>query len=650
MRREYRIRFLPVDRIFPAEEGDNLLEIAMRAGVHINASCGGRGVCGKCRVRIAQGTVNEPVEVRLDDNDRALGFHLACSSLIKEDITVEVPLESQIDRTILSRPVILRDSETAKANDARVEQFGFEPPVARHYLELPRPDIDDNISDTTRLVRELAPRIHCTEAALPLGVIRGMASRLRDADWKVTVNVSRIDGMPHITAIEKGDRTDDHYAIAIDIGTTTITADLIGLSSQSRSPRIVASASDYNAQISYGEDVISRIMYCRKPDGLARLQEVVAATLNKLIAEVGEQSGIESDNISHIIVAGNTTMMHLFYGIDPRYIMLEPYTPVTNTFDPAYAIEVGLKTGKDALLYSIPGVASYVGGDIVSGIALSGMTEHHEISLFMDIGTNGEIALGNSEWVLCASCSAGPAFEGGGIEFGMRASPGAIEKVSINPVTCEPMILTIDRKSPLGICGSGLIDLVAELVVAGIIDRNGKFTSERAGRHLRRGVNGMEYVLCFASETGIERDIVINEIDLDNIMRTKAAVYAGCRVLMESGGVAFFDLGRVVIAGGFGHSIDVEKAIMIGLLPELPAKRFQFMGNASLGGARAACASTGFFEKAKTIARSMTNIELSNNARFMDEFMAAMFLPHTDDKSFPETLKKLRVFKVPGEK
>ncbi len=336
--------------------------------------------------------------------------------------------------------------------------------------------------------------------------------------------------------------------------------------------------------------------------------------------------------------------MHLLYRIDPRHIMLAPYTPAATSFPPWDARELGFMAGLDAGVYSIPGVSSYVGGDIVSGVALSGMTQGNEISLFMDIGTNGEIVLGNDEWLLCASCSAGPAFEGGGIEFGMRAAPGAIEKVHVNPATLEPMVLTIGHESPLGICGSGLIDLVAELLMAGAIDRNGKFSLHKQGGRVREGRSGMEYVLCFASETGIERDIVLTEIDLDNIMRTKAAVYAGCTVLLQNGGIAFTDLGSVIIAGGFGHSIDVEKAMIIGLLPELPAGKFRFLGNASLGGARIAALSRNFFAKTADIARSMTNIELSDNAQFMHEFMAAMFLPHTDEKMFPETVKMIGLY------
>lgn len=639
---EYRIRFLPMERTIPAEEGENLLEIAMKAGVHINASCGGRGVCGKCRVRMAEGTLNSSTHPSIGEEDYAAGVRLACLSSVSGDVVIEIPLESQVDRSILRRSTVMSDVDAGDIDEAFLGEYGREPLVERYNLTIHRPDEQDNISDAARIARALASRPGCGDpVVLPLRVMRGLGAKLRDADWNVTVDVV-MSGRKEITSITKGDVGASHYAIAVDIGTTTVAAQLLCCDQEDGKGIILASSSDYNRQISFGEDVISRIMYAGKRNGLRKLQEVVVSTVNLLIGELLEEKGVDRADVSHIVVAGNTTMMHLFYGIEPKYIMLAPYTPLATAFPPVGCGEVGLETAPHARLFAIPGVSSYVGGDIVSGVALSGMTEREGVSLFMDIGTNGEIVLGNRQWLLCASCSAGPAFEGGGIEFGTRAAPGAIEKVRVNPVTLEPMILTIGRRKPLGICGSGLIDVVAELLLAGVIDRNGKFSTGQQTRRVRDGSNGREYVLCFASETNIERDIVITEIDLDNIIRTKAAVYAGCSVLLENGGLAFGDLDMVIIAGGFGHSIDVEKAIVMGLLPELPAERFRFMGNASLGGARIAAVSRGFFEKAGEVARSMTNIELSNNAQFMDEFMAAMFLPHTDGRAFPETMKALK--------
>jgi uncharacterized 2Fe-2S/4Fe-4S cluster protein (DUF4445 family) len=283
-----------------------------------------------------------------------------------------------------------------------------------------------------------------------------------------------------------------------------------------------------------------------------------------------------------------------------------------------------------------------VGGDIVAGVIGSGIFQKDKVTLFMDIGTNGEIVLGNKDWLMCTSCSAGPAFEGGGIKFGTRAGRGAIEQVKINPSTYEPMILTIGRAKPIGICGSGLIDLVAELIEVNLIDQNGKFERDIGTKRLREGDSGYEYVICYAPETQINKDIVITEVDLDNLIRAKAAMYAGCKVLLDNAGLAFKDLDMVIIAGGFGHYIDLEKAQIIGLLPELPLDSFIFVGNGSLLGARLLSFSKGFLNETERIARTMTNVELSNNNKFMDEFIAAMFLPHTDGSAFPKVVERLK--------
>jgi uncharacterized 2Fe-2S/4Fe-4S cluster protein (DUF4445 family) len=335
-------------------------------------------------------------------------------------------------------------------------------------------------------------------------------------------------------------------------------------------------------------------------------------------------------------------MMHLLFAIDPTHIMLAPYTPATTSFPPVQAKHLGIEIGEHVYARALPCVASYIGGDIVAGVIASSMTRNEKVSLYMDIGTNGEIVLGNKEWLLSASCSAGPAFEGGGIQFGMRASRGAIERVRINPSTFEPMIFTVAKTKPAGICGSGLIDIVAGLLETGLIDQKGKLKKDIGTKRIRKSPDGHEYVLCYAPETGIDKDIVITEIDLDNLIRTKAAIYAGCKVLLDSGGLSFFDLDTIIIAGGFGHYIDIEKAKVIGLLPDLPDNKFRFIGNGSLSGAHLVSLNSDIWLEAKKIAKMMTNVELSNNNRFMEEFVAAMFLPHTDQGLFPEVMERLR--------
>jgi len=521
-------------------------------------------------------------------------------------------------------------------------------------VELSVPLLEDNISDFDRLIRELGNKVPKENISAPLKIIRELGKVARESEWKITVTLVSWDDCFRVVRIEPGDRTTRAYSIAVDIGTTTVCGRLIDISlkgpgiggqGSGKEPvhgGIVAEAADYNSQIGYGEDVISRIMYTRKKGGLKKLQNVVVKTINDIINELLRAGGIVNDEISQIVFAGNSTMMHLLFEIDPKNIMLAPYTPATTTFFPERAKHLGIDAGEHAYSFVLPCVASYIGGDIVAGVLASAMMKNDKVSLFIDIGTNGEVVLGNKEWLLSASCSAGPAFEGGNIKFGMRASRGAIERVRINPSTFDPMIFTVEKTKPAGICGSGLIDIVAGLLETGLIDQKGKFKKDAGTERVRKGSDGYEYVLCFAPETGIERDIVVSEIDLDNLIRTKAAIFAGCKVLLASADLRFQDLNTIIIAGGFGHYIDIEQAKVIGLLPDLPDDKFRFIGNGSLAGAHLVSVDSRRWLEAKKIAGMMTNIELSNNNHFMEEFVAAMFLPHTDQDLFPEISERLR--------
>ncbi len=490
------------------------------------------------------------------------------------------------------------------------------------------------------------------EVSVDFRMLKKLSAVLRAAKWCATVTIALTGKGYTLINIEPGNTEELNYSIAIDIGTTTVCGQLLDLARCKTYGRpggvegtqvcTLAETADYNAQISYGEDVITRIVFSQKGEGLKRLQEVVVSTINGVIGELLSMSGVSADRVSHLVLAGNTTMTHLVLGLDPKYIMLDPYTPTANFIPPVRAVDIGLNVKDHVFTYIFPCVASYVGGDIVAGVLGSGVFQREEVTLFIDVGTNGEIVVGNKDWLTCTSCSAGPAFEGGGIKFGMRAGKGAIEQVKINPSTCEPMILTIGREQPAGICGSGLIDAVAELFEAGVIDQNGKFDRELPTGRVRQGESGWEYVLSYAAESRIGRDIVLTEVDLDNLIRAKAAIYAGCKTLLDSVGLAFEDVQRVIIAGGFGHSVDLEKAQTIGLLPDVAPEKFLFVGNGSLLGARLLSFSRDLLKEAERIARTMTNVELSNNPGFMDEFVAALFIPHTNESAFPRVTEQLR--------
>jgi uncharacterized 2Fe-2S/4Fe-4S cluster protein (DUF4445 family) len=425
--------------------------------------------------------------------------------------------------------------------------------------------------------------------------------------------------------------------VALDIGTTTVCVELVDL----RSGEVIAEAAEYNRQAQRGEDVITRIVHAQKPGGGEELQSLVMSSINQVIDEVMEKNGSSKKSISCMVAAGNTTMTHLLLGMETRYIREAPYVPVANFMPLVWASDVGIDVPDCVQLYSYPAVASYVGGDIVSGILGSGVFQREELTLYMDIGTNGEIVLGNREWLACAACSMGPAFEGGGIKHGMRADLGAIEGFHINPITLEPMLITVGRKKPLGICGSGLISVLAELLSGCVIDRNGKFERDISSDRIRSGQFGHEYVIAWAEDSGTGDDIVINEVDIENLIRAKGALFAGCQTLLESLNLSFDDLDRVIIAGAFGRYINLEKGKQIGLFPDIPAEKFYFLGNGSLLGSRLVCLSKGMFIEVERIAKMMTNVELSDNQSFMDKYMGALFLPHTDARFFPHVSEAL---------
>jgi len=633
-----KIHFEPdnVDTI--VGQGDNLLQAAIGAGVHINASCGGNGVCGTCKVLIRKGELESTKSEKLSAEEWEQGVRQACQSRVITDLTVYIPVESRLERAVLSR-------ESKNVSEVMATNWRFKPLLSKCFLELTPPTIEDNTSDQSRVLRGLKRQCGISPLAVDFDVVEKMSRVLRDSDWKVTVTilvtaVGVRDSDRHRTRlinIEPGDTRREHYSLAVDVGTTTVCGQLLDLSRG----KIMAQSIDFNRQISYGEDVISRIAYSQKPGGLKKLQQAVVATINGVIKELVTESQIDVLDIGHLAVAGNTTMLHLLLGLDPKYVRLAPYTPVASFMPQVKASSLGIEVGQHVCLVASPLVASYVGGDITSGIVGSGVYQRKKLTLYIDIGTNGEVVIGNSDWMVATSCSAGPAFEGGGVKHGMVATTGAIEDFDIDPSDLEPVVGTIGGVKPKGICGSGLINIVAGLYEAGALGANGRFNTDLPTERIRQGSDGYEYVLAWAPETQISKDIVITEVDIDNLIRAKAAIYAGCQTLIKSVGFALADLEQVIIAGTFGSHIDIEKSISIGLFPDIPRDRYVFIGNGSLSGARLVSFSTDLMDDARRVAMMMTNIELSENTDFMNNYVAALFLPHTDASEFPTVSKRL---------
>jgi uncharacterized 2Fe-2S/4Fe-4S cluster protein (DUF4445 family) len=623
--------FKPSGKVVEAEVGANLLDVALTAGVEVNAPCGGQGRCGRCKVMVEMGAVARRPSAKLAPSEETEGYALACQTIIKGDVVVVVPTKEEIDR----RPKV----ETAAEKIALPFTCDWrkQPAIRKFYLEIEPPSLADNTNDLDRLRRELARQHGIKDVVVSLDVLKTVAHGLRDAGWKVTVTLDMrnwvVDATvpPRLLAIESGDGTRRNYGLAVDIGTTSVVLYLVDFSDG----RVVDTASAYNAQISCGEDVISRIVYSQRGDGLAHLQRLVVGTINDLLSELSGRNKVKLTEINEVSLAGNTTMTHLFLGLDPKYIREEPYIPTVSAPPRASAAELGLRINPHASIYCMPSVGSYVGGDITSGVLSSGLFLTDKLTLFIDVGTNGEIVLGNKDWLISCACSAGPAFEGGGVRNGMRATAGAIEDVWIHRQSYEPAFRTIASRAALGICGSGLIDLLGEMFITGIIDKSGHVNRALPTPRVRQGDHGPEYVVAWAPDTGLGRDIVVTESDINNLLRAKAAIYAGFSVLCRSVGVGLADVEQILIGGAFGQYINVEKAIQIGLMPDQPWDRFKYLGNTSALGAYTALLCTDMRREVVEIARKMTYLELSADNTFMEEYTSALFLPHTDIEMFP---------------
>lgn len=637
-----KVTFKPYDLTVEVQEGENLLRAALTAGVHINASCGGAGVCGKCRIILEEGALECSPTTLLSQEEWDLGYRQACQCSVTTAVVVRIPPESLLDKKTITRRKAGISLRPAPIDIAALREQGlYDPAFQKKFLRLPPASLSDNVCDLTRLENGLHRRYGLNNLTLDFLLLRKLAKVMREDNFQVTATLDfaqRRSRNPRLVDIESGDTTGRHYALAVDIGTTTVWAQLLDLARG----EIIGQAADYNGQMSYGDDVISRIVYSQKEGGLETLQKAVVATLNNIIKGLLKRHNLPVEDISHMTLAGNTTMTHLFYAIDPKYIRLTPYTPTACHIPPMRARHLGLELPEHVFIYTVSSVSSYVGGDIVAGVLASGIYKESKLTLYIDIGTNGEIVIGNQEWLACAACSAGPAFEGGGIRFGMRAAKGAVEEVSVNPENAEPMLMTIDLAKPKGICGSGLINLLASLMEAGIVLPNGKFRDDLDTPRLRMGDNGREYVLAWGRETESGEDLTLSEVDIDNLMRAKGAMFAGYLTLLDSVGLRLQDISQVILAGAFGSFINIENAITIGLLPDLPRERFQFVGNGSLLGATLLAFSKDLLEEERRVADMLTNFELSETPGYMDQYIAALFLPHTQEDYFPTIIERLR--------
>ncbi len=610
------VKIIPWGKTVAIPDGENLLQAIAEAEIPLRAACGGEGACGRCRVLLKEGRVRQGLSGGLTGEELAAGFILACQSVPVEDVVIEIPESSLVDL----RRVVLSGSG---------RDISLSGPLYRKIkVELRPPSLDDPKDDLGRLLDELRFQLGDGRINAGLGVVRTLPGILRESGWVVNVSLAEAGGEIYIEQVEQVSES-KYYGLAVDIGTTTIAACLADL----ESGRQAAVRGAYNKQSVYGEDVISRIIYAGEhKDGLEELQGAVLGTINGLVSGMLDDLHISSGDVKVAVCAGNTTMTHLFLGLDPAYIRLEPYVPAANNPPPGRAGEIGLKINPGAWTHCLPGISSYIGGDITAGVLVTGMAEAEEIALFIDVGTNGEMVLGNREWLVACSCSAGPAFEGNGIRYGMPAAEGAIERVFISEKGFRVECRTVGNAPPSGICGSGLIDCLACFYREGVIDRAGKFIFKPENRRFREGDEGPEFILAGGLNN---REITISETEIKNLIRSKAAVFAGIRSMLKTVGLPVEAIERIYLAGGFGRFLNIRQAVATGMLPDLPEDRYAYLGNSSLKGAVQVLLSKSARRKLEELSGKVTYLELAAGKTFYDEFISALFLPHTDLNLFP---------------
>lgn len=625
-----------------ANEGDNLLEIAREANVAIDAPCSGNASCGKCRVQLKSGELKSKKTLHITDDEFAAGWRLACVSTVCADVTVLVPdiasaYKSRMKVADLSSKGEIAIFENVKSD---IEIAGLELTNSLDVVDvvMSPPTLDDTMPDNERLMRALRKYLNIPRVRIPYSVLRKLPDVLRENQFAVKCVVRTTPNDMFVYDVFGKDEDVLVGGLAIDIGTTTVSALIINM----ENGEILAKASAGNGQIRYGADVINRIIEQQKPGGTRRLQKaVIEETINPMIQEMCRNAHIPKRSIYRMCVAGNSTMNHLFAGINADPLRMEPYIPTFFKTNSLFASDVGIDINPDAHIIVAPNIGSYVGGDITAGALVSMIWNRPEFSLFIDLGTNGELVFGNSDFMMSCACSAGPAFEGGDISCGMRATDGAIEACTIDKETMEPTYKVVGDPGtkPIGLCGSGIIDVISELYMCGIIDPKGKFVRE--GKRVRHDQFGMgSYVIAFEEEAGSVKDVEITEVDIDNFIRAKGAIFSAIRTMLTSLDFDVSMIDDVYVAGGIGSGINMRNAVNIGMFPDIPLDKFHYIGNSSLSGAYVMLLSTKAEKKTYELAANMTYMELSAIPTYMDEFVGACFIPHTDSSIFPSVQQK----------
>jgi uncharacterized 2Fe-2S/4Fe-4S cluster protein (DUF4445 family) len=624
---EFIVKFVSFGKTVSVPAGTDLVTAAIRCGIVLSAACGGEGVCGKCKVIVNKGKVKTEASRFISAAESKKGMVLACQTLVEGNLEVTVPKGSLEPHEGVSHA---SEDFTKGIILARESLFRPSPLARKICVDVHHPTADDNTGDLDRICDALKPRADSLHISTRLSNVKHLSEVLRESDYKITATLAYKDGSLEILAFEPGDTSGANYGFAFDIGTTTVVGQLINLNTR----EILGTRISFNRQAAYGSDVITRIIYASEASGLEELNTAIIENMNEIIMDLAVKNSVSLGDINAIVCAGNMTMMHLLLKIDPSNIRKAPYVPTTSVFPAMHPPEIRIETNSKGIISFLPGVSTYIGGDIVSGILACGLSEEEGLSLLIDIGTNGEIVLGNREWMIGAAASAGPAFEGSGLSCGMKAVNGAIQKVSIG-ADFNVAYSTIGGDKPRGICGSGYIDLLCHMLKCGVIAKDGKINANLRSERIRKIDNVREFVIAYKKEAAAGRDIVINEDDIENLKRSKGAIYSAMIALLNKVGKGVADVKKVYLAGGFGNYLNIENSVFIGLLPDIDRGIYEFIGNSSLAGARMSLLSHEAFDKAYDIYKKITYLDLSSEPNYMDEYIAALFFPHTDIGRFP---------------
>ena len=619
------IVFSPSGKTVKVEAGTNLLEAATRAGIVINSLCGGEGRCGHCKVIVRQGKSSGDGAGLLTPEEVRQHVSLACQSHVQSDLQVEIPEESRaVDRVDVDK-----DVQRFRAVYPGITQRHFTrgPLVGKVYLKLAKPTLEDHLADAQRIRNMLEKEAGLTSTEIDLKILRRLPQILRDNDFAVTAMVGKRGVAAEILNIEGGNTSARNYMAIVDVGTSTIVVHLVEVVEM----KTVDTQACFNSQAVYGREVTARIMASEKR-GSKQLQELVVSDINRMIDVLVERNKVRLEDITAVVCSGNTTMMHFLLGLPAGNIRRRPYIAACTEPPPLSATEIGITINPRGLLFVVPGISSWVGGDLTAGVLATGLHESSQTAMLIDVGTNGEIIIGNREWLMACSASTGPALEGASVECGMLAETGAIER--IYPADNQIRYTVIGDVSPIGICGSGIIDLLAVLLDKGIIDRAGQFV-ENSDPRVRFESERGRFLIATKAEREARRDVYVTQDDIDNVITAKAAIFAATKILLDRLDLDYSHLHTLFIAGGFGSYIDRRNAIKIGLLPDMPVPRIQYVGNTSIWGAKLA----GFSEEAYTIMRDIaartTYYDLIGSPDYVEQFQQAMFLPHTNIELFP---------------